>query len=60
VLRAYPYENPMTGQSEWVVEDTVTARDVKTFGWPLARLRARRYVKTHEGAPAPTDAPSDA
>lgn len=53
-LRAYEYDNPMTGQSEWVVEDTVLKRDVKTFSWPFAERRAKLYARTHTGASAPT------
>lgn len=49
MLKIYPYENPMTGLHEWVVEDTVAHRDVKTFVGPLALLRALLYVTTHRG-----------
>jgi hypothetical protein len=50
MLRAYPHENTTTGQHEWVVEDTVTERDVKTFVWPFPKARAALYVATHKGA----------
>lgn len=48
-LRVYEYDNTMTGLGEWVVEDTETLRDVKTFWGPFAKLRARLYVWRHRG-----------
>lgn len=45
-----PYENSMTGLKEWVVTDTVAERDVKRFVGPFAQLRARLYVRLHDGA----------
>jgi hypothetical protein len=50
MLRMYPYENTMTGQEEWIVEDTVLNRDVKTFAWFFPKARATLYIKTHRGA----------
>lgn len=40
-FRIYPYDNTMTGQTEWVVEDTETNRDVASFPYKwLANLYA--------------------
>jgi hypothetical protein len=46
-LWVYEHDNSTMGWREWVVADTATQRDVKTFIGPFAKFRAMLYVRRH-------------